>query len=65
MKKITGIAIVELAEGTRIAYTYSEIDDNGNVTSSNNKRSYICVNDDVATAIATVKTDAETHMNAQ
>lgn len=65
MKKITGLAIVELAEGTRIAYTYSEIDENGNVTSSNNKRSYICVKEDISDAISKIKQDAENHMNQQ
>ena len=63
MKRITGIAIVELAEGTRIAYTFSEIDENGNVISSNNKRSYVCLKDDVMSSISIIKKDAESHMN--
>lgn len=39
--KVTGIAIVNTAEGLRIGYTYSKIDDNGNVTASNIRGSYI------------------------
>ena len=39
--KVTGIALVNTAEGLRIGYTYSKIDDNGNVTASNIRGSYI------------------------
>ena len=43
MKKITGISFVRTAEGLRVAYAYSEINDNGDVISSNNRGSYINV----------------------
>lgn len=39
--KITGYAFIETSEGLRIAYTYSKIDGNGNVTVSNARGSYI------------------------
>ena len=39
--KVTGIAYVNTAEGLSIGYTYSKIDDNGNVTASNIRGSYI------------------------
>lgn len=43
--KITGYAFVETSEGLRVAYTYSKIDDNGNVTISNARGSYIDMSD--------------------
>lgn len=39
--KITGVSFVNTAEGMRVAYTYSKIDDNGNITTSNARGSYI------------------------
>ena len=39
--KVTGIALVNTAEGLRIGYTYCNIDDNVNVTASNIRGSYI------------------------
>lgn len=47
MKKVTGISFVRTAEGLRIAYAYSEIDDKGNVIESNKRGSYINVSDDI------------------
>lgn len=43
MKKVTGISFVRTAEGLRVAYAYSDIDENGNVTASNQRGSYINV----------------------
>lgn len=45
MKKVTGISFVRTAEGLRVAYSYSDIDDSGNVTASNQRGSYINVDD--------------------
>ena len=39
--KVTGVSFVQTPEGLRVAYTYSKIDDNGNVTQSNVRGSYI------------------------
>lgn len=44
--KITGYAFIETSEGLRVAYTYSKIDENGNVTVSNARGSYIDLTDD-------------------
>ena len=48
MKKVTGISFVHAPEGLRVAYSYSELDDDGNVISSNNRSSYINSDDAVA-----------------
>lgn len=45
MKKVTGISFVRTSEGLRVAYAYSEIDENGNVTASNERGSYINLDD--------------------
>ena len=39
--RITGYAFVPTPEGLRMAYTYSRIDENGNVTASNVRGSFI------------------------
>ena len=41
MKKVTGISFVRTAEGLRVAYAYSEIAEQGNVTAANERGSYI------------------------
>lgn len=43
--KVTGYAFMETSEGLRVSYTYSKIDDNGNVLSSNVRGSYIDFSD--------------------
>lgn len=39
--KVTGISFVQQPEGMICAYRYSEIDDAGNVVSSNNRGSFV------------------------
>lgn len=39
MKKLSGVAVITTAEGERVSYTYMELDDNGNITSQNNRGS--------------------------
>lgn len=41
--KVSNFTYQPTAEGKRIAYTYSEINDNGDIFSSNNKRSFTVV----------------------
>lgn len=52
MKKVTGISFVRTAEGLRVAYSYSDIDDSGNVTASNQRGSYINVDDSAESFVA-------------
>lgn len=51
MKVLTGIAIVNDSVGKRIAYTYSEITEEGTITSSNQKESFIVMDEDMKTII--------------
>ena len=55
MKKLSGVAIVTTAEGERVSYAYAELDSDGNITSQNNRASFVALDDDLLTAIATLK----------
>lgn len=41
MKILTGYAVIKDSVGYRITYTYSEIDEQGTIISSNKKESFI------------------------
>ena len=55
MKKLSGVAVVTTAEGERVSYTYMELDDSGNITSQNNRGSFVALDEKVQAAIATLK----------
>lgn len=52
MTKVTGISFVRTAEGLRVAYAYSEIDEQGNVTATNQRGSYINLDPATETFVA-------------
>ena len=56
MKKLSGVAVVTTAEGERVSYTYMELDDSGNITSQNNRGSFVALDAEVLAAISTLKT---------
>lgn len=45
MKKTTSFTHLVTGEGDRIAYTYSEIDEEGNLISQNNKGNFIVMDE--------------------
>ncbi len=47
MKKITSFTAHVTAEGQRISYTYSEIDETGNLKSQNNRENFIVMDADL------------------
>lgn len=51
MKRITSFTHLVTGEGDRIAYTYSEISDTGELVSQNNKGNFIVVDQSVKNAI--------------
>lgn len=57
MKKIlTSFMNLSTGEGSRIAYTYSEVDENtGNIISQNNKGNFLVMDDDVRAYLDAVK----------
>ncbi|EPY2307086.1 hypothetical protein ACXATD_002757 [Clostridium sporogenes] len=47
MKRLTGTAIINTAEGKRIAFTYSEIDEEtGSIIEDNKKESFIALDNE-------------------
>lgn len=54
MKKITSFTHLKTGEGDRIAYTYSEISDLGEISSQNNKGGFIVTDTEVQDAIETI-----------
>lgn len=62
MKVITSFTHLITGEGHRIAYTYSELDDQGDIISQNNKGNYVTRNSDVISAIETIERDVETRL---
>lgn len=64
MNKVTGIAVVNSAEGKRISYTYSVIDEEtGNLVESNVKRSFIAVEDDLINIIKQLENVVKAKIN--
>lgn len=55
MKKLTSVAVVTTAEGERVSYAYTELDSDGNITSQNNRASFVALDEEVLAAIATLK----------
>lgn len=56
MKKLTSFTELTTGEGSRIAYTYSEIDEDGNLIAQNKKGNFVVVNSDVQEAITLIRT---------
>ena len=55
MNKLSGVAIVTTAEGERVSYTYTELDSDGNITSQNNRGSFVALDEEDLAAIAKLK----------
>ena len=55
MKKLTSVAVVTTAEGERVSYAYTELDSDGNITSQNNRASFVALDEDLLAAIKTMK----------
>ena len=53
-EKVTSFTHLVTGEGNRIAYTYSEISDTGELKSQNNKGNFIVMDGELATAIQTI-----------
>ena len=62
MKVITSLTHLTTGEGHRIAFTYSEIVEEGNIVSQNNKGNYVTMKSAVIKAIGTIEADIQTHL---
>lgn len=52
---MSAVAIVTTAEGERVSYTYTELDSDGNITSQNNRASFVALDEELLAAIKTLK----------
>ncbi|WP_238915077.1 hypothetical protein [Clostridium sp. YIM B02555] len=55
MKILTGFAVINSDVGKKIAYTFSEVDEQGNVTKSNLKESFAVLDENVLKAITVIE----------
>ncbi len=62
MKTLTGLAVVPSAEGKRITYTYSELNEAGEVVSAGNKGNYIAVTETELAAVETLESAAKARL---
>lgn len=51
MKILTGFAVIKDSVGHRVTYTYSNVDEQGTITSSNNKESFVVMDVEVKNLI--------------
>lgn len=56
MKKVTSFTHLVTGEGDRIAYTYSEISESGDLVSQNNKGNFIVMDDEIQQAVNLINT---------
>lgn len=59
MTKVTNFNYQIVQEGTRISYTYSELNEDGDIISSNNKKSFIVTDDKILTKLKDIKSYLE------
>ena len=64
MLMLTGTAIITTAEGKRLTYSFSEIDENGTIVKSNVKRSFVAVDPELKNVIEQLETKVSEHMNS-
>lgn len=58
-KILTGFAVINRAEGKRVAYTHSVIDQEGNIKEDNVKNSFIALDEGLLTTIKELETYIE------
>ncbi|WP_302653770.1 hypothetical protein [uncultured Clostridium sp.] len=52
MKVLTGFAIIKDSVGNRISYAISEVNENGTIISSNNKESFVVLDNETNNIIS-------------
>lgn len=62
MKVLTGFAVINSDVGKKIAYTYSTVDEGGNVTKSNTKESFAVIDEGILNAITIIESNINTRL---
>lgn len=60
MNKVTSFNYQIMSEGVRVSYAYSELNKNGDIISSNNRRSFIVTDNEMLKHLNDVKEYLET-----
>lgn len=55
MKNLSGFNVINISGTDRIAFTFDEIDENGELISQNNKKQFFVVDDSLKTHIQAIK----------
>ena len=63
IKKVTSFVHHVTGAGSRISYTYSEIDENGKIVADNVKDSLVVVDESVQTAVDTINEHLNNMLN--
>ena len=64
MKKLTSITILDRAEGITVSYTYSTINEDGQITERNVRKSYIVMNEEELNIIKQIKENVDLKLQA-
>lgn len=64
MTKVTNFTYQIVQEGTRISYTYSELNKDGDIVSSNNKKSFIVTDDEMLAKLKEIKAYLESKIES-
>ena len=65
MKVLTGFAVLNDRNGKRITYTYDVVDETGSITESNNKESYIVLDEETKSAVSALEQLVENRMKGR
>ena len=57
--KITSFTYHPVQEGMRISFSYSELNNDGDIISSNNRKSFIITDEDILSKLKDIKTYLE------
>lgn len=55
LNRLTGVAIITTGEGERISFTYTTLDSEGNIISTNNKSNFIVLDENLQKHVAGIK----------
>lgn len=53
--KLTSFNYQIVQEGTRVSYSYSELNDDGDIVSSNNRKSFIVTDEEILSKLKEIK----------
>ena len=62
-KIVTGLAVITDSIGKRLAYTYVEINDNGDIIKSNQKGSYVVTDSETLNLISELENKIKIKLN--